>query len=136
MSDAPAARHDSSLPWWVAAIVIVGSVLMAAGAVIAMVRPAMLAPPGESINGAVRVYAGYLFSRNLAIAALLLGSLILRARPALRAMLVLAASIQLLDAVIDCLEGRWVLAPGILVLGVMFLAGALHSTNEAATMRR
>jgi hypothetical protein len=51
-------------------------------------------------------------------------------------MLLLAASIHVLDAAIDCLEGRWVLAPGILVLGGLFLAGARRSSNEADPMRR
>jgi hypothetical protein len=108
------------LPWWVPAIVIVGAILMAAGGTIALVHPAMLAPAGEEINSAVRVYAGYLISRNLAIAAMLLGTLAMRARGALSSLMLLVAVIQILDAVIDCIEGRWMLVPGILLLGIGF----------------
>ncbi len=72
-------RH-STLPLWLPVTVIIGALLMAAGGFIALVHPAMLAPPGEEINGAVRVYAGYLVSRNLAIAIMLLGTLSIGAR--------------------------------------------------------
>ncbi len=44
---------------------------MAAGGVIALVNPAMLASPHDQINGAIHIYAGYLASRNLCIAAVL-----------------------------------------------------------------
>jgi hypothetical protein len=72
------ARH-SVLPWWLCAIVVAGAVLMILGGIIALVNPAMLVAKGEEINGAARVYAGYLVPRNLAIAAMLLGALIVRA---------------------------------------------------------
>jgi hypothetical protein len=66
---------DSHLPWWLRAIVILGALLMAAGALIALIHPALLVSPDAHVNEAVRVYAGYLFSRNLAIAAMLLVTL-------------------------------------------------------------
>jgi hypothetical protein len=111
-------------PWWITVAVILGSLLMLAGGVIAIVRPVMLVSPHDEINGAAHIYAGYLASRNIALAGLLLVMLSLRARIALSNLMVLTAFIQLLDAGIDCLEGRWPIVPGVLVFGVVFLLGA------------
>jgi hypothetical protein len=38
--------------------------------------------------------------------------------------LLLTAFIQLMDAGIDGVEGRWAIAPGVLVLGILFLLTA------------
>ena len=57
-----------TLPWWVSAIVLLAALLLTAGAIIALVHPAMLVSPGAAITPATRVYADYLFSRNLALA--------------------------------------------------------------------
>jgi hypothetical protein len=110
-------------PWWVTVAVIFGALLMLAGGVIAIVRPVMLVSPHDEINGAVHIYAGYLASRNIALALMLLVMLALRARIALSNLMVLTAFIQLLDAGIDCVEGRWPIVPGVLVFGVVFLLG-------------
>ena len=125
-----ASRPTSPLPWWVAAIVIIGSLLMAAGAVIALARPAMLVSAGDDINGAVNIYAGYLASRNLAVAFLLVAALLMRARGALWNFMILTAVIQFLDAGIDSVEGRWAVVPGVLVLGIAFLMGAGRLSRE------
>lgn len=119
-----------ALPWWVLTIVIVCALLMATGAIMALVNPAMLADSDEKINGAVRVYAGYLVSRNLAIAAMLLGTLIAGARRPLGAMMVLAALVQFMDAVIDCFEARWTLVPGVLVLVLLLLIAASRVSQQ------
>ena len=113
-----------NFPWWLFVIVIVGGVLMILGGVIAVVNPAMLVTKGVEITEATRVYAGYLVSRNLAIGGLLLGALFLRARGALTTLMLLAGVVQILDAVIDGAEGRWMLVPGVTVLGIAFLFGA------------
>jgi hypothetical protein len=110
-----------TIPLWLAAIVILGAVLTAMGAVIALVHPAMLVSPRDEINSAVHIYAGYLFARNLAIAAMLLALLFIGARRALGNLMVLVGLIQLLDAGIDLVEGRWNIAPGVLLFGVVFL---------------
>jgi hypothetical protein len=94
------------------------------GAVIALVQPAMLVSPHDEINGAVHIYAGYLVSRNLAIAVLLMALLILGARRALGNLMALVGLIQLLDVCMDVVEGRWAIVPGILVFGIVFLIGA------------
>ncbi|HEY0784840.1 MAG TPA: hypothetical protein VGD62_03155 [Acidobacteriaceae bacterium] len=108
------------------AIAILGAVLLFVGAVVALVRPAMLVSPGDEINGATRVYAGYLASRNMAIGIALVAALLYRARGALRDLMLLYALIQGLDAAMDCVEGRWAILPGVLVLGALFLFAALR----------
>ncbi len=111
-------------PWWINIAVVMGALLMLAGGVIAVVRPVMLVSPHDEINGAVHIYAGYLASRNIALAVLLLMMLSLRARIALSNLMVLTAFIQLLDAGIDCVEGRWPIVPGVLVFGLVFWLAA------------
>jgi hypothetical protein len=98
---------------------VIGAVLMGMGAAIALVRPGMLVSPDAEITGAVRAYAGYLVSRNFAVAVLLLAALALRARGMLNTLVLLSACIQFLDAGLDYWEGRWAIAPGVTVLGVM-----------------
>ena len=122
-------RHDTrakvaAIPWWVGGVVVLGAALMAMGALIALVHPAMLVLPGDAMNGAVRIYAGYLFSRNLTLAVFLLLALGLRFRGMLNTLLLLTAWIQVLDAGVDSWEGRWMIVPGVLVLGGMFLAAS------------
>jgi hypothetical protein len=112
---------DSPIPWWVRSVVVVGSLLMAAGALIALIHPALLVSPGAEISGAVRVYAGYLFSRNLAVAIMLLLAMGVGCRMSLNILLILAGLIQFLDAGVDCTEGRWPIAIGVTVLGTLFL---------------
>jgi hypothetical protein len=58
------------------------------------------------------------------MAVMLLGLLFMRARRALGNLMVLVGFIQLLDACMDLAEGRWTIAPGVLVFGVVFLIGA------------
>lgn len=118
-----------SVPRWVAAIVVLGALLSAAGAIIAMIRPALLLAGGEEVNAGVHVYAHYLVSRGLAVAAMLIVMLLLRARHALAATMVLTALIQLIDAVLDATTGRPVLVPGLLAFAVLFLMGARRLTG-------
>jgi hypothetical protein len=100
---------------------------MMIGGVIALLNPAMLVTKDAEINGAARVYAGYLVSRNLAIGGFLLGALAMRARPALTTLMLLAGVIQILDAVIDAAEGRWALVPMVAVLGSALLFAAIRA---------
>jgi hypothetical protein len=116
--------RKAALPWWLSTSVILGALLMAAGATIALIRPAMLVAPGAEINAATRVYAGYLVSRNLALALMLLAMLAVRARGVLSSLMVLTAFIQLFDAAMDAMEGRWPIVPGVLVFAIVFFLGA------------
>ncbi len=116
--------NTPAIPWWVTAVVLLGALLTATGAILALVHPAMLVSPHDEINAAVHVYAGYLTARNGALAFMLLVLLGLRARRALGNLMVLVALIQILDACIDCFEGRWMIVPGVLVFGLVFLIAA------------
>lgn len=113
-----------SLPVWIRMIVLLGALLMTIGALLPLFDPSMLTGKGQEINGAARIFAGYLFSRNLAVAALLVCALIMGARKALGTLMLLTAAIQLVDAVVDSYEQRWTIVPGVVVLGVTFLIAA------------
>jgi ABC-type polysaccharide/polyol phosphate export permease len=115
---------DVSVPLWAKATVILCVVLTGAGAVIAFVNPGMLVQSHAEITSAVRTYAGYLTSRNAVLAIMLLMLLIMKAYRALGNLLAIVGLIQVLDSVIDCIEERWTIAPGVLVLGIIFLVGA------------
>ncbi len=119
-------ERSAAIPSWVHAIVVLGALLIATGAILAIVHPAMLVSPHDTINGAVHIYAGYLASRNMAMAALLIVLLYLRARHALANLMVLVAFVQVLDACMDCVEGRWMIAPGVLLFGLVFSIGAMR----------
>lgn len=120
----------SHFPWWLYIIVILGAFLLAVGGLIALFRPAMLASPHDEINMAVHVYAGYMASRNLGLAAMLIAALSLRNRAMLNTVMLFAGLVQLLDAGIDCVEGRWIVVPGVIILGVLFfVASARLSTH-------
>jgi hypothetical protein len=111
--------------------VLVGALLIAAGGVIALVNPAMLVSPQDQISGAVHIYAGYLASRNLCIAALLLVLMAMRKIRALGNLLVLAAFIQMADAILDAVEGRWPIVPGVFVLGLLLFFAAARLSGYA-----
>lgn len=124
-------REPQRLPWWLSTIVILGALLMATGGVIALVHPGMLASPKDQITGTVQVYAGYLVSRNLALAFLLVVMLGIRASQPVCVLVLLTALIQLLDAGMDCLEGRWTLVPGVLVFAVAYFFCASWLSGHA-----
>lgn len=112
------------LPWWLRTIVVLGSLLMATGALIALFHPVLLVSAHDEINEAVHIYAGYLASRNLGLAVMLLAAMSLRARGMLNSLMLLTALIQVLDAVMDCVEARWPIVPGVVVFAVLFFVGS------------
>lgn len=120
----PLRGESVTLPWWLSAGVALGAVLMATGGVIALLRPIMLVSPHDQITSAVKTYAGYFAVRNLAIALLILIAMFSQARQVLATLLLVAAFIQVLDVVMDCVEGRWVLVPGVLILSLVFFAAS------------
>jgi len=79
--------------------------------------PTLLVSPHDEINSAVRIYAAYTFSRDLALAFMLSTALLLRARATLNSLLPLTGFIQLLDAFTDVMDHRWVIVPAALVIG-------------------
>ncbi len=119
------AAAPSAIPVWVGVAAVAGAVLMSAGALIAMLKPAMLSGPAE-INSAVRVYADYFAVRNLALPVMLLIFLVRRARQSLAAIMLTVALIQFLDACFDIFEARWTIIPGVMLIGVVFLAAAVR----------
>jgi hypothetical protein len=109
--------------------VILGAMLTVLGAVIALVHPAMLVSPHDEINRAVQIYAGYMAARNLALAFMLVALLVVGARRSLGNLMVLVGLIQLLDGCMDVYEGRWVVVPGVLIFGLIFLIGATRLSD-------
>jgi hypothetical protein len=120
----PSWGGSAAFPWWLRTIVVIGALLMVTGALIALMHPALLVSPHDEINGAVHIYAGYLASRNLALAILLLAAMRFRARGTLNTLMLLTAFIQVLDVGIDCVEGRWAIVPGVVVFGLLFFVGS------------
>jgi predicted Co/Zn/Cd cation transporter (cation efflux family) len=84
----------------------------------------------KEISLGIHIYVGYLLSRNLALGLMLLAALTLRARGALSTLMVLYACIQFLNVATDCVEGRRAIAPGILILGLLFLMGAARVSGH------
>jgi hypothetical protein len=118
------AREKAATDWFPKLIAALGALLLISGALIALFHPAMLVSPHDEISGAVHIYAGYLASRNLALAVMLLAALALGAKRLLNNLLLLLSLIQLFDAAIDVVEGRWSVASGVLVLAILFFAAS------------
>lgn len=113
------------LPWWLRTTVILGSLLMATGAVLALANPQMLVHPGAEINDASRTFAGYFFGRNLVLAVFLFAALFRRAKGMLNTLMLLTGFIQIVDLVLDCAEGRWPIVPVVTAFAVMlFISSA------------
>jgi hypothetical protein len=114
------------IPWWVVTIVILGALLTASGGILALVRPDMLVGSDAPMNQAAYVYAGYLVSRDLALAAMLLATLALRAYRVLAGLMALTVLTQVIDAIVDATTGRATLLPMILVFAVAYLIAAIR----------
>ncbi|GHO99278.1 hypothetical protein KSF_093260 [Reticulibacter mediterranei] len=126
MNDTSVARF----PLWVSIVVILGALLTLAGALIGKLDPALLTN-GSIATEAVRVYADYMFARNLALAIMLLFLLGVRARRMLAAFMVLIALIQLIDIGDDLARGALLLVPGLLVFVIVFLLGSWRLFGRA-----
>ncbi len=120
MDNRTSKTQSPSVPGWINVVVALGAGLLAVGALLALLKPSMLLAPGDPVTSGVRVYAGYLFSRNLALAILLVAALAGRFRASLPGMIALYILIQGLDAIMDCIEGRWAVLLPVLLLGLLF----------------
>ncbi len=118
------------IPLWVSIVVILGAFLTATGAIISKVDPTLLTN-GSTMTDATRVYADYLFARNLPLAVMLLFLLAVKARRMLAGFMVLTALIQLVDVINDLARGAAVLVPGLLVFAIVFLIGAWQLFGQA-----
>jgi hypothetical protein len=76
------------------------------------------------MTDAARIYADYLFARNISLAIMLLLLLTARARRMLAGFMVLMALIQCFDVLNDLLSRDFMLVPGLLVFAIVFLFGA------------
>jgi hypothetical protein len=114
----------SIIPLWVRVFVVVGGLLMVIGGIVALARPSMLISPTDQITGGVHIYAGYFAARNIAVGLFLPLLLALGAHRALGSLMMLVGVIQMLDVIMDCIEGRWAIVPGVLALGILYLIGA------------
>jgi hypothetical protein len=118
------ANVSEQFPLWIRIVVVSGAVLLTAGALISRLHPILLVPPDNQINSAVRVYAAYTFSRDLALAIMLVTALLLRARATLNSLMLLTGFIQLFDAFTDCFDHRWPIVPATVVIGALFYLGS------------
>ncbi len=118
------------IPLWVSIVVILVALLTATGAVISKVDPTLLTN-GSPMTDAARVYADYMFARNLPLAVMLLFLLAVKARRMLAGFMVLTAFIQLVDVINDLARGAVVLVPGLLVFAIVFLIGAWQLFGQA-----
>ena len=124
------AQQAGGIRWWVFIVVMLGAILLVTGAVISKIDPILLT--GNSpMNDAGRVYADYLFARNLPLALLLLLLLALRARRMLAGFMALVALIQVFDCIDDLAGGAVVLVPGLLVIALVFFLGAWQLFGQA-----
>src|SRR5438067_12233634 len=98
----------SHIPLWVSIVVILGALLIATGAVISKLAPTLLTN-GEAMTGAARVYADYMFARNLPLAMMLFLLLATKARKMLAGLMVLTALIQIIAVINDLTRGRFLL---------------------------
>jgi hypothetical protein len=118
------------IPFWISIVVIIGALLTATGAVISKVDPTLLTN-GSPMTEAARVYADYMFARNLPLALILLFLLAVRSRRMLAGFMVLTALIQFVDVINDLARGAVLLLPGLLVFAILFLIGAWQLFGQA-----
>lgn len=123
-TQAPESPGAGRLAWWVRWVVVLTVSLDVIGAVIAVAKPGAMLPAGEHMTSAARLYAGYLVSRDLSVAVVLIAFALIRARQGLAAALVLSASTQVFDIVIDASSGRAALVPGLSVLCALLVLAA------------
>jgi hypothetical protein len=118
------------IPLWIAILVMLGALLTAIGAIISKVDPTLLMNGGP-MTDAARVYADYMFARNLPLAIMLLFLLVVKARRMLAGFMVLTAFIQFVDVINDLARGDFLLVPGLLIFASAFLIGAWQLFGQA-----
>lgn len=110
--------------FWLAAIITLGNLLVAtAFAALANTYPAKIEPDG-AMGGAAHVLAMYLLARTLPLVVAVLGSIVARSRPALRALAFVAGGIQTCDAFVGALGQHRLLMLGPAIVGGITLVAA------------
>jgi lysylphosphatidylglycerol synthetase-like protein (DUF2156 family) len=120
-SDLQTPQTAVHIPLWVSIVVILGALLTLTSAVMSKVDPTLLTN-GNPMTDSARIYADYMFARDLALAVMLLLLLGVRARRMLAGFMVLTVLIQLIDGVNDLFRGTFLLfLPVVLVFAIVFL---------------
>ena len=123
-SDLKTPQSVAHIPLWVSIVVILGALLTLISAVMSKVDPTLLTN-GNPMTDSARIYAGYMFARDLALAVMLLLLLGVRARRMLAGFMVLTVLIQLIDGVNDLFRGTFLLfLPVVFVFAIVFLLAA------------
>ena len=123
-SDLKTPQSVAHIPLWVSIVVILGALLTLISAVMSKVDPTLLTN-GNPMTDSARIYAGYMFARDLALAVMLLLLLGVRARRILAGFMVLTALIQCIDIVNDLFRGTFLLfLPVVFVFAIVFLLAA------------
>ena len=128
--DFKSSHSYAHIPLWIATLVVLGAILTATGAIISKIDPTLLTN-GSPMTDAARVYADYVFARNLSLAVMLLFLLTVKARRMLAGFMVLTAFIQLVDVINDLARGEFLLVPGLLIFAIVFLIGAWQLFGQA-----
>ena len=128
--DFKSSHSYAHIPLWIAILVVLGALLTATGAIISKIDPTLFTN-GSPMTDAARVYADYMFARNLPLAIMLLFLLAVKARRMLAGFMVLTAFIQLVDVINDLARGEFLLVPGLLVFAIVFLIGAWQLFGQA-----
>ena len=129
-ADFKSSHSYAHIPLWIAILVVLGALLTATGAIISKIDPTLFTN-GSPMTDAARVYADYMFARNLPLAIMLLFLLAVKARRMLAGFMVLTAFIQLVDVINDLARGEFLLVPGLLVFAIVFLIGAWQLFGQA-----
>lgn len=112
------------IPLWVSIVVTLGALLTLSSAVISKIDPSLLTN-GNPMTDSARIYADYMFARDLALAAMLLLLLVVRARRMLAGFMILTVLIQLVDIIDDLFRGTFLpLLPVVFVFAIVFLLAA------------
>jgi hypothetical protein len=118
-------RRKTGLAFWLAALVTLGNVLVAAVfAGVAIIHPSKIERDG-AMGGAAHVFAMYVAARTLPLLVAVLVSIVVRSRPALRALAFVAGGIQVCDALVGALGHHPLKTLGPAVLGALTLAAAV-----------
>jgi phosphatidylserine synthase len=105
-------------------ISVVSALLLAAGAVLSKTVPSLLTH-GEPMTAGARVFADYLFARNLSLAMMFLLLLFTGHRRLLAGLMVLTALVQAFDIINLLARREFVLMPGLMLyLGALLLGAS------------
>ena len=123
-NDPKTPQSVARFPLWVSIVVILGALLILTSAVISKVDPTLLTN-GNPMSDSARIYASFMFARDLSLAVMLLLLLIVRARRILAGFMVLTVLIQFVDIVNDLFRGTFLLGlPVVFVFAIVFLLAA------------